>query len=186
MSLPPVPDQSSIVPEQPLGVRVTLGRCMFSLIFSALWILGSSAYTIVCLREGNKLQALMFTAVVVAQALTLPAGWKQYRLVSSGAVIYIRRNGLRMPTAVSVVVTGILTLLVSLVTVACAMIINTPVFRHNPMPTLAIMLVVNGLLWAYVAYCWYRISQERQRSKPQEIVSVPTEGVWPPPPTHRT
>jgi hypothetical protein len=185
------PEETVNASEQSVGTRLTPGLCLFHVFFAVVWLLWIAVALLIGIHTDDislVLCNLVFSLIYVPNVWVK---WRQYQRVSSGAVIYARRHSLRLPVATSIIVFGFLTLLAVGATVFSVVFLQIfrlryDIFRDDLLVFSTAAAVANVFLWGYVTYCWYRIYQERLQSKPQEVLSVPTEGVWPPPPMQRS
>ena len=174
--------ESEVSPKLP-GQRLTLRRARMALIRQLCSALLLSASGLYLLFHGNKFLAGSFCLGAMLSAASVPAFWKQYRMVKEGAIVTIQPEVssqlIRVHPAASIVATSLMTLMVLIMGAGTLytlpLMVGAGAFK-------VFLVFFNLFLWLITGFLWYRILTERRKTAVVEPVYEQGEGVWPPAP----
>ena len=168
---------------QPQGQVLTLRRVKGALVGQLCLVLFLSSYGLYLLFHGGHIPAIICCVGAVVRAGFVPAFWKQYRRVRSGAIVIVQpqitSQLVRVHPAAAILLTSLMTLMVLALGGVTLYILPslTRVIRIQ-----AFLVGFNLLLWFLTSFFWYRVATERQKITVVEPFYEQGEGVWPPAP----
>lgn len=162
------------------GERVTLHGAMIALVVQPCFALFLSAVGLYLFLHGSRVLAGACCLGAMAFAVSLPAFWRQYRLVKAGAIVIAQSKvSPHVHPAASILLTSLMTLMVLIMGAGTLYILPLAPFSF------AVKIIFAGfnlLLWLITGFLWYRIVTERRKTPIAEPVYEQGEGVWPPAP----
>ena len=168
---------------QPQGQVLTLRRAKGALVGQLCFALFLSGYGLYLLFHGGHTPAIICCVGAVVRAGSVPAFWKQYRRVRSGAIVIVQpqitSQLVRVHPIAAILLTSLMTLMVIIMGVGTAW--TFPLM--SAMPGSKVFLVgFNAFLWLLTGFLWYRITTERRKITVVKPFYEQIEGVWPPAP----